>query len=284
MKKILFATDYSESAVAAFRTASLLGSKLKAELHVLHVFEMTVSYMSTLSLSYAQKETKLVVENRDKLKRFCDEYKTAGITVATSNLHLEESSIASAGILKVADEVNAEIIIVGMHKGNRFREFFVGSTATNLIKKSPYPVLAIPEEFRLEELKSFVYATDFEETDLKAIKIVAEIAQVLKIPIKLVHISTEKEYAGQQQMEWFEEMLKEVVTYSNISFELVLSNDIHDALKLYLRNVDNAILVMLERENSVKLASLWQLDMVERMKLEKILPLLSFRKESLDKT
>lgn len=281
MKRILIATDYSKAAETALQTACFLAKKLEAELHLVHVFEMTPSYMSTLSLGYAQKEKRLIQENRERLINFCVRIGRENEGWENSNVHLKEHSIASEAIIKLAEEIKAELVIVGMHQGNRWKEFFMGSTATNLIKRSSVPILAVPDEFIVQDLESFVYATDFEEADILAIKSLAEIAQSLEIPIKLIHISTEKEYAGVQQLEWFKEMLKEEVSYSRISFELILSNDIKIALKTYLHNVTNAILVMLERENKDSFLNISRLDMVEKMKLERIYPLWSFKKVSL---
>lgn len=281
MKRILIATDYSKAAETALQTACFLAKKLEAELHLVHVFEMTPSYMSTLSLGYAQKEKRLIQENRERLINFCVRIGRENEGWENSNVHLKEHSIASEAIIKLAEEIKAELVIVGMHQGNRWKEFFMGSTATNLIKRSSVPILAVPDEFIVQDLESFVYATDFEEADIFAIKSLAEIAQNLEIPIKLIHISTEKEYAGVQQLEWFKEMLKDEVSYSRISFELILSNDIKIALKTYLHNVTNAILVMLERENKDSFLNISRLDMVEKMKLERIYPLWSFKKVSL---
>ncbi|WP_276390673.1 universal stress protein [Eudoraea chungangensis] len=281
MKRILIATDYSKAAETALHTACFLAEKLEAEVQAVNVFEMTPSYMSTLSLGYAQKEKRLIQENRERLINFCARKSQENAGWEISNVHLKEHSIASEAIIKLAEEIKADLIIVGMHRGNRWKEFFMGSTATNLIKGSLVPLLAVPDEFILQDLKSFVYATDFEEADILAIKSLAEIARCLEKPIKLIHISTEKEYAGMQQLEWFKEMLKEQVSYSRISFELILSNNIQIALNTYLNNVTNAILVMLEREDKDSFLNFWRLDMVEKMKLERIYPLWSFKKESL---
>ena len=83
-------------------------------------------------------------------------------------------------------------------------------------------------------------------------------------------------------MLWFKEMLKEKVTYEKISFEFRLSDDILNTLKDYLKEVDADILVMLEREGRTLIPNLWHFDLVKRMKLERLVPLLSYQKTVLE--
>ncbi len=283
MKKVLFATDYSDVAPTVFNTACFLASTLKAELHAVHVFEIAPSFKSTLGLSYIEKEQKLLKDNKTRIEKFCDPEVLGSFQLENCKTHIIEEQIASDGILKVADDINADYIVVGMQQANRLREVVLGSTVSSLIKKSVYPLIILPEDFDAEKLRSFVYATDFEEADLVAVEAVVELAETLQIPIQLVHISTEREYSGQQQLEWFKEMLKERVAYSDISFELILSNDITKALLSYLDHTSHSMLVMLERRKNNVLSGFWQMDLVEKVKAEKSFPLLSFKKDSLKK-
>ncbi|MGB5361176.1 MAG: hypothetical protein WBN27_14645, partial [Eudoraea sp.] len=128
---------------------------------------------------------------------------------------------------------------------------------------------------------TIVYATAFEEADVLAIEKISEFASAFDTEIKLIHVSTKKEYAAEDQMLWFKEMLKEKVTYKNISFEFRFSDDVFKTLKDYLKEVDADILAMLEREGHTLIPNLWHFDLVKRMKLERLLPLLSYQKKSI---
>ena len=193
-----------------------------------------------------------------------------------------ENSIESDGIMGKAEEIKADLIVVGMTGSNIVKDLIIGSTATALIEKSSVPVLSVPKNARITEINTIVYATAFEEADVPAIAKITEFAAAFNTEIKLIHVSTKKEYAAEDQMLWFKEMLKEKVTYKKISFEFRLSDDIFSTLKDYLKEVDADILVMLEREGHALIPNLWHFDLVKRMKLERLVPLLSYQKTVLE--
>ncbi|NNK11221.1 MAG: universal stress protein, partial [Flavobacteriaceae bacterium] len=56
MKNLLYATDFSENSIPAFHFAAMLSERLKAKLHVLHVYDMKATFISTVSLTYGKRE------------------------------------------------------------------------------------------------------------------------------------------------------------------------------------------------------------------------------------
>lgn len=281
MKTILYATDYSTNSISAIKLADVLRNKLDTELHVIHVFDISATFISTVSLAYARLEEAAFKDNREKLATFCKEHLKRANEDKEPVLHVVENSIESLGIIEKAEEINADLIIVGMRGRNILRDLFIGSTATALIEKSPIPVLTVPEKPIPSTIKNIVYATAFEEVDVLAIDKISEFAATFDAEIKLIHVSTKNEYAAEDQMLWFKEMLKDKVCYKKISFEFRSSDDVFNTLKDFLTEVDVDILVMLEREGHSLIPNLWHFDLVKRMKLEHLVPLLSYQKSSL---
>ncbi|WP_297693837.1 universal stress protein [uncultured Eudoraea sp.] len=281
MKTILCATDYSDNSISALKLANVFCDKLNADLHVIHVFDISATFISTVSLAYARLEEAAFNSHREKLDAFCWKHLNLKDEEKRPVIHVVENSIESDGILEKAEKIKADLILVGMTGSNIVKDLFMGSTATALIEKSPVPVLSVPHNSGVIELSTIVYATAFEEADILAIEKISEFASAFNSEIKLIHVSTKKEYSGEDQMHWFKEMLKEKVTYKNISFEFRLSDDILNTLKAYLKEVDAGILVMLEREGDTLIPNLWHFDLVKRMKLERLVPLLSFHKKSI---
>jgi nucleotide-binding universal stress UspA family protein len=281
MKTILCATDYSDNSISALKLANVFRKKLDAELHVIHVFDISATFISTVSLAYARLEEAAFNSHREKLDAFCWKYLEMKEGDKGPVIHVVENSIESDGILVKAEEINAELIFVGMTGSNIVKDLFIGSTATALIEKSPVPVLSVPENSRLSGPNTIVYATAFEEADVLAIEKISEFASVFDTEIKLIHVSTKNEYAAEDQMLWFKELLNEKVSYKNISFEFRLSDDVFNTLKDYLKEADADILAMLEREGHTLIPNLWHFDLVKRMKLERLVPLLSYQKNSI---
>lgn len=105
--------------------------------------------------------------------------------------------------------------------------------------------MAIPLNTRYMPPKTIVYATEFEEEDVYAIRKLSEIAKAFDTEIKVVQIVTQKEYSGETQMEWVKEMLKEKVWYDNMEFKLFFSDEIFESLHNYLGDVNTDLMVML---------------------------------------
>ena len=139
----------------------------------------------------------------------------------------------------------------------------------------------VPNAYRYRKLKTLVYATDFEERDIQAIKNLVILAAPYEAEIRVVHIPTQEEYAGMQQMEWFKELLDQAVDYPNIGFHMVFADNIQDGLSMYSQDVKADLLAMLERENGRPFFSkLFHRDRVKAMESRSNIPLLSFNGRS----
>ncbi len=71
MKTILCATDYSDNSISALKLANVFCKKLNADLHVIHVFDISATFISTVSLAYARLEEAAFNNHREKLDAFC---------------------------------------------------------------------------------------------------------------------------------------------------------------------------------------------------------------------
>ncbi|MEN8211090.1 MAG: universal stress protein [Thermodesulfobacteriota bacterium] len=156
VKKILFATDLSETARHAVKYACSIGNKYDAQVHAVHIVpDILTEYSSGtgIDLSGIINETKKNEFNKENI-----EAATTAIHArmkATSQKVLEEIPhcplseeriIVRAGnpvdeIVKIAKEQNFDLIIMGTHGHGELEELMVGSTASGVILKSRVPVL-----------------------------------------------------------------------------------------------------------------------------------------------
>ncbi|MCM4151200.1 universal stress protein [Arenibacter sp. N53] len=275
MKTILYATDFSRQAVAALRLAYLMSENFNCKLIVMHVFSIPIT-LSTVSVSHINKEKRLLSENHSKLRDYCTRY--LGEIRESSNIDfvVEENVSITDGIIGKAIEFDADLITVGTKGASAIKEFLLGSTTKGLIKKASCTVLSVPEMSRTDSFKTMVYATDFEQADIFAIKKLEIIASIFDAQIRIVHISSKEEYAGDQQMEWFKGMLQQNVRYGKITFDLIFSDQIFEELNGYLDKSEANLLAMLERKDNSFLQRYLRKDLVQKMVSNIAIPLLSF--------
>jgi len=282
MKTILYATDYSKNSVPALKYAQKLSVITEATLVVTHVFGYPIYFEGMAIEDLGEMRKQNLKMHRSKLKDFCQQH--LGNQWKTMNLRLaplEDLAILD-GILAIAADWQAELVVVGAKGENVLHDALLGTTTKRLIKKAACPVLAIPSDARYSAPKTIVYATDFEQEDVFAIRKTIELAERFKSEIKVVHISTKKEYAGEIQMEWFKNSLTEKVTYNPIEFKLLFSEDIFESLRGYLEETNADLFVMLEREKHGFLKKWFHRDLVKKMHSYGEVPLLSFNEANLN--
>ncbi|MDL5510480.1 universal stress protein [Arenibacter sp. M-2] len=280
MKTILYATDRSEYTVPALKYAYQISRKLNATLLVLYVHEMEPLRVS-VSRPAAQIEYHVIKEQTEILSSYCSKH--LGVPVDNKDLQAEviHNDSVTNGILEKTKDVATDMIIIGRKDKHTDRGLFVGNIGKRLQEKVPCPLLIIPNNTPDKPLKTILYATDFEEADILALKKLVPMAKLLAAKIHVVHISTEKEYAGKEQMEWFKDMLKQVVDDSSIEFELIFSDNIQDKLKIHAKTIGADLLVLLEREEKGFFQKIFHISLVAKMEEHIGIPLLSFNEPNL---
>lgn len=282
MKSILYATDFSMASASALRYANNLSQMLGMRLVITHVYDLPTILGTQLQAPFPdlRKDT-----GGHERKRLIDFYERI-IGEETDRPEevvfepVENMSVLS-GIISKATDWHARLIIVGMKGESALKDLVMGSTAKKLIDKAPCPVLTVPSNHHLEKLTDLVYATDFEVEDIKALEKVVELAEVWQADIRVVHVTADKDYAGNPQMEWFREMVSNKIDYDRIHFEVLESDNIVSSLEKYSENRHAGMIAMLERIQKGAAKKLFHRGHVKQMASRNQLPLLSFNERNL---
>lgn len=280
MKAILCTTDFSSNSTIALKYSYALSKALGLKLVVLHVFDVKVIMASSLSTSFAKKEQAAHEACRNKLKLYCDTH--LGILPDGENLECTvlENALVDEAIIDAVHKHQIDLLVMGMKGGNPLQKLFVGSTTKKMIDKNLCPVLLLPKTTKEFKLKKFAYASDFEEADIYAIAwLIENLVKPLKANLDIVHISTIDEYAGEDQMAWFSEMLEQKVSYSQLTYSRIDAEHIAKSLQQHLKKGKIDLLAMLERDKTGFVKSFVHVDLVKQMSSLATLPILSFHKK-----
>jgi nucleotide-binding universal stress UspA family protein len=91
---------------------------------------------------------------------------------------------------EVAEKHKADLIVMGSHGADGLQEIFIGSNTERVVRTSDVPVLVIKGDIKEFKPKTFVFASDFEEESLPALKKAKEMAALLNSKLHLVYINT----------------------------------------------------------------------------------------------
>ena len=161
-KKILYATDLSETAVHSFSYAVSLANMYGAGMTILHVLaefpgeEFITNMINTdtweeiKNRHYSEARQQLIGKKRDHvalkevLEAFSEEAKTDGEDQAfvTDEILIKNGDPAEI-IVQTAQEQNCDLIIVGTHGHGAITDVLIGSTAKRVVRHSTIPVLVI---------------------------------------------------------------------------------------------------------------------------------------------
>ncbi len=155
VKTILVATDLQPGSAAVLRHAQGLATALGAKVHVLHVLEPLTKYAQSLVDSYISQQVRERMERegleesrkelRQKLMALCTE---AGLDESERGAVLAdlrvESGIPFDVIVKTAQNVGSELVVVGSRGHTALGEMLLGSVAHKVAMFSRVPVLLVP--------------------------------------------------------------------------------------------------------------------------------------------
>ena len=276
MRTILYATDYSPNSVAALKYAYALSLKLKKKLWVIHVFDLPKVPKTRFDDHITDFELDALREHNANLEEFCEKH--LGSDLNKKNVEVEAILDKSGvnGIITKSQEAQSILIAVGMKGESKLRRLIMGSTARDLIDKAPYPVLTIPGDTSYNEIKTIVYATDFQEEDLDAIRKLAEIAKPLKAKIIVTHVSPLDKTIDEGEKKLIEKKIHKHVNYANVELEILYSDDIFNELKIYFGKTNADVIAMLERESRSLASELFYQSLLKKMKSYGRIPLMSF--------
>jgi nucleotide-binding universal stress UspA family protein len=161
IKRILFASDLTETSRHAFQYASVLASRLGASLIFLHVMEdVPMSAKAFLDEDMVDKikkqstdsaQSKLIgkrVEIRmleSELNRFCEcafENSVDQKTVDTDVRVLEGNVIET--VISTSQEMNCDAIVLGSTRRGAFAEAVLGSVVKGVLRQSDKLVIIAP--------------------------------------------------------------------------------------------------------------------------------------------
>ncbi len=140
IKTILFPTDFTEASVKVLPYATYLADKLGAKLMVLFVVEELSKYANFYVPHSAldNLEAELMESARKKMESFVEDY-FEGFPVETM---IRRGDVPEE-IIKVAEEKEIDLIVMGTHGRKGLEKVLLGSVAERVVKGAPCPVMTV---------------------------------------------------------------------------------------------------------------------------------------------
>lgn len=138
-KKVVWATDGSETADRALEVAVRMVSEASGELLAVHCIEMTMPGKAGGRFPVYANEDELELKIARQVKELADR----GVPVHVQATHADVGRAAHA-IASVASEQGADVIVVGTRGRGPMAGLLLGSVTQRLLHCATCPILAVP--------------------------------------------------------------------------------------------------------------------------------------------
>ncbi|MBP0902948.1 universal stress protein [Mariniflexile gromovii] len=278
MKTIIYATDCSKNGSSLLRYAYRFSSIMKADLHILHVYDLPPINLSTIHSKEIIRK-RIHGERIDMVTKYCKIHLQHEFSQKLITIHAVENDSISNSIINLSKKLSSDLVILGMKNPNSKRGYFSGNIADALLGRIEIPILIVPNDLVYNNLSTVVYASDFELDDILAIKKLVEIAKPFSALVEVIHVFETEDDALNDNMERFKNLLLKEVTYPEIAFRAIASGKIKSGLLSFVKKENANMLGMLERTNSNSFNNLFHKDLVKELEAVVSIPVLAFNKQ-----
>ena len=186
MKSIIVPIDFSEQSEMALKVAATLSEAKNSEIVVLHMLELSPVIMANTDYMPQEHIVHMIKMSEKRFEDFLDRPYLKDKQVTAVVKHFKVFSEVN----EVAEKHDADLIVMGSHGTDGLEEIFVGSNTERVVRSADVPVLVVKGEVDGFKADRVVFACDFKDENLPAIKKAAELAEILEADLYPVYINT----------------------------------------------------------------------------------------------
>lgn len=282
MKKILFPTDFSETANNAFVYALQMAKYLDAEVIVLHVYELPpISYEGYPSYVAEVYETLEL----NKFENFKDHIPSLRKIAEANQLdfikmsHVLEQGDLVTVIKHLTKSENIDLIVMGTNGVSGWKEKVFGSNTGEVIGKVPILVLSVPFKSKFSGINTIGFTTCFRNEDRTALQQVVEVAKKMQATVKCLYVQTLDSDVKTAQIENWRERFK----HEPVEFFVVVHDDVQETIFEFLSSQKIDILAMLTYKRSF-FDGLFHTSLTKKLAYHSEIPILALHEPEMQKT
>lgn len=280
MERILIYIQKIDEAAYLIDLAASMAKEMGMDMDMLYTMGTTYYPMglpgaAKPNLQYTEKqakkileEVKIVLENNiEKIKR-----------TEKHPPKMEYFAEQGNGLQILSDQLKKkdyDFVLIGKQYKN---EYPIDDRSIDIINFIDHPVWIMPENAEYKPLKTIVYATDYEEEDIKTMKELSKLAKLSSARIIALHISKNLDFGEKIKNAGYKDLLLKKVGYKNIeasALKLSEKQSLAESIHEYAAKNDAGLLVTL-KENKKFIDRLFKSSTTKKLVAESDIPLLVF--------
>lgn len=227
-ENIAVAFEGSEASVVAYNMAETMHKRFQSRLNLIHI----------------EENGKGVVT---KVDDFASQKFSEGIPI---NVVHKKGSIYKS-IVKVSEDLECDLIVMGTHGIFGFQEFWMGSNAYRVVSSAPCPVITIQESFKRNDIKKIVMPIDTSDETRQKIPYASKVAECFGATVHILGVSTDSDAETQKYIRIYSNQAEEFFDRHKVKYEReeMLGGNITNTTIEYAKSIDaDLIIIMTEQE------------------------------------
>lgn len=275
MKKILVPLDFSETSDNAFVYALEMAKRLKAELVLLHTFEIPIVDSQAMPLNYATIYTTVELANfehfREKMPQLHAIAEERNLNhIAMSHIMMDGDLLVS--IKKVIAQENIDLVVMGTKGAEGWWDSFIGTNTGSVIANVTVPVLSVPVDAKFEKIESIAFTTRFRKKDIEALIKVLFYAKRFHAKVKCLYVKTPDSDVTEETIRRWQSHFEDE---ENLQFFIIPNEKVKETIEDFLVSQEVDMLAMLTYKRNF-FVELFTTTTTQRLSYNLATPILAF--------
>lgn len=259
MKTILVLTDLSANALPAAKAACMLSGTMNTNLVLLNTcadIPLQAGYSDMPGGPWLVDDfMEWDKERKADLQKYASSLEPYIAKLDPSkrkpSLHCEYADGTLAdNIVALTQTKDIELIAMGTPHSSRLDHFLTGSDTAAVINNVSRPVLVVPAGYELKHIKRVVFATDYNDADIKALHYLVKMGRLFNFHLEVVHVSIpgeDKTPAADKEKVF---LSLQQIKYDRISYKEIGGKDAVKRLNTYCKETGADLLAMVHYHDS----------------------------------
>lgn len=231
---ILIPIDFSEQSIFAIKQSYNLAKYTHSKIVLLHVYE------------------KAGQERYEDLTKLCKQTESESGLVPIEFMNVKGDIYIETD--RVAEEIGATLIIMGIESHMKFADIFGGS-ASKLIRKAPCPVITIRGREHRDGCENILLPLDLSRESREKVDVAVQFAKYFGASIRVLSVFSPSDLAYENQLLAYSHQVKQFIKSKGISCtnKSIASDHVAETVVDYANKIEaDLIMIMNKQELSVK--------------------------------
>lgn len=275
MKRILVPVDFSKQAEAAARVAATIAKKTNSEIFLVHMLELPVTTIDPAEMNTISSEPQIIYFMKLAHKKF-ETFKKLPFLKGLRVIESVQFQHAFSGIIDESIKNKIDLIVMGSQGASGLQEMFIGSNTEKVVRKSNVPVLVIKKNIKNFDIKSIVFASDFNKESKSTFHRVINFADLFEAKIHLLYVNTIHNFNTSDNIEKRIVKFMGDFDYSNYTTNIYNDTSIEKGILSFGRKI-NADLIALNTHGRSGLSQLFNGSVGQELANHALRPVVTFK-------